>query len=137
MRWCPCPVFVGCETFAGRLCELANGTPVTPGSLAPWLEHADIERVVFHGPSRVIDLGEARRLFTGALRRIIQLRDRECFEAACDIRAEHAQVDHIEPWAHGGTTTQANGRVACAFHNRLRNRTSGKGTAPTGAERPP
>jgi hypothetical protein len=90
----------------------------------PWLEDADVERAVFDGPSRVIDIGRRRRLFTGGLRRAIELRDRECFEAACDERAEHSQADHIDLWSQGGPTTQTNGRIACAFHNRLRNRTT-------------
>src|SRR5207237_514248 len=43
-------VFVGYETFAGRICELADGTVVAPGSLVGWLEDGWVERVVFDGP---------------------------------------------------------------------------------------
>jgi len=50
-------VLVGYETFAGRICELADGTVVAPGSLVPWLDPAWVERVVFDGPSRVKDVG--------------------------------------------------------------------------------
>jgi hypothetical protein len=119
----PAPLFsvlVGYETFAGRICQLANGTVVAPGALVAHLGEVDIERVVFDGPSRVIDLGERRRLFTGGTRRAVQVRDQECFDRTCDEPAEHAQIDHIIPWATGGPTTQANGRVACGFHNRQR-----------------
>ncbi|HEY8544078.1 MAG TPA: DUF222 domain-containing protein, partial [Acidimicrobiales bacterium] len=55
-------VLVGYETFAGRICQLANGTTLTPGQVAPLLTEADIERVVFDTPSRVIDIGERTRL---------------------------------------------------------------------------
>jgi 5-methylcytosine-specific restriction endonuclease McrA len=79
-----------------------------------------VERVVFDGPSRVIDVGVHRRLFEGATRRAVQLRDRECFHETCDIPAEHCDVDHVVPWAEGGPTVQENGRVACGFHNRNR-----------------
>jgi hypothetical protein len=64
----PAPLFtvlVGYETFAGRVCELANGTALTPGELVPWLTAADIERVVFDGPSRVIDVGTTRAVVRG------------------------------------------------------------------------
>ena len=115
-------VFVGYETFAGLLCELENGTVVTPGSLLPHLDRAWLERVVFDGPSRVIDVGVRRRLFAGATRRAVMVRDRECFHPFCDVPAEDCEVDHVEPWAAGGLTTQANGRPACAFHNRGRHR---------------
>ncbi|MGI8686104.1 MAG: DUF222 domain-containing protein, partial [Acidimicrobiales bacterium] len=33
-------VLVGYETFAGPVCEMANGTVVTPGTLAQWLHQA-------------------------------------------------------------------------------------------------
>jgi len=115
-------VFVSYESFAGRLCELADGTVVSPGSLVDWLDAAWIERVVFDGPSRVLDLGAATRLFTGATRRAIQLRDRECFHEMCSEPANRCEVDHIEPWSAGGRTIQKNGRMACGFHNRRRHR---------------
>ena len=35
--------------------------------------------------------------------------------------ARSAEIDHIQPWALGGPTTQENGRLLCPFHNRLRN----------------
>ncbi len=115
-------VYVGFETFAGPLCELANGTVVTPGSLVPWLNQAWIERAVFDGPRRVIDVGEQQRIFRGATRRAVALRDRECFHKFCDTPADDSQIDHVVPWAVGGPTVQANGRVACGFHNRLRHK---------------
>lgn len=113
-------VFVGYETFAGRICQLANGTVVTPGSLVEWLPAAEVERVVFDSPSRVIDVGVRRRLFDGATRRAVQCRDRQCFHPYCELPAEVCEVDHVVPFSEGGTTTADNGRVACAFHNRQR-----------------
>jgi len=115
-------VLVGYEAFAGMICELADGTVVTPGSLVPWLDQAWVERVVFDGPSRVIDVGVTRRLFGGATRRAVELRDRECFHEYCDVPAADCDIDHVQPWAAGGPTTQANGRLACGFHNRARQR---------------
>ncbi len=115
-------VLVGYETFAGMLAELADGTVVSPATLGPWLDEAWIERVVFDGPRRVIDVGAQQRLFTGATRRAVGLRDRECFHPFCDVVAADCDIDHVQPWAAGGETTQANGRTACGFHNRARQR---------------
>jgi hypothetical protein len=115
-------VLVGYESFAGRICELANAMVVSPGEVARWLDQAWVERVVFDGPSRVIDVGVARRAFAGATRRAVQVRDRECFHESCDIPAEQCQIDHIEPWSAGGATVAANGRPACGHHNRRRHR---------------
>ena len=44
-------VLVGYETFAGRLCELDDGTVIAPGLLLGDLSKADIERVVFDAPT--------------------------------------------------------------------------------------
>jgi len=113
-------VFVGYETLAGRICQLASGTVVTPGSLLPWLTDAYVERVVFDGPDRVKNVGERRRLFTGATRRAVEVRDRECFHDLCDQPAVDCQIDHVQPYGAGGPTTDDNGRPACPFHNRRR-----------------
>ena len=115
-------VLVGYETFAGRICELANGTVVAPGSLLRWLDGAYVERVVYDGPNRIKDVGVRRRLFSGATRRAVEVRDRECFHPYCDLPAERCQIDHVQPWAAGGPTVAANGRPACGFHNRERHR---------------
>ncbi|HET9443786.1 MAG TPA: DUF222 domain-containing protein [Acidimicrobiales bacterium] len=115
-------VVVGYETLAGRVCELFDGTVVTPGSLAPWLGEAWVQRVVFDSPSRVIDVGVTRRAFDGATRRAVEVRDRECFHPMCEVGAEDCQVDHIIPWSAGGLTTMENGRLACGPHNRERHR---------------
>jgi len=112
-------VLVGYETFAGRICELAGGTVITPGTVAQLLDEALIERIVFDGPSRVIDLGRTRR-FTGAVRRALEVRDRGCTHHSCDIPAERCQGDHIHAWTAGGTTTIDNGQLRCGYHNRWR-----------------
>jgi hypothetical protein len=113
-------VFVGYETLYGRICELANGTVVSPGSLLPWLEEADIERAVFT-PGRRVEVSATTRFFTGATRRAIELRDRRCTHLYCDEPLGRCECDHIEPASEGGPTTQENGRLLCGFHNRLRN----------------
>jgi len=115
-------VLVGYETFAGRICELAGGAVVAPGALVPWLDEGWVERVVFDGPDRVKNVGVRRRIFTGATRRAVEVRDRECFSEFCDLPAEACQIDHIEPYSAGGLTTDDNGRPACGFHNRRRHR---------------
>jgi len=115
-------VLVGYETFAGRICELADGTVVSPGSLLRWRDEAWVERVVFDGPDRVKNLGVRRRLFTGATRRAVEVRDRECFHEFCDIPAQDCQIDHVQPYSAGGLTVEGNGRVACGYHNRQRHR---------------
>jgi hypothetical protein len=97
--------------------EGANGRVATPGQLIPHLDKADAERIVFDGPSKVIDVGVRRRLFTGATRTAVLVTDRGCADPSCDTPMDRCQVDHITPWANGGLTIQDNGQTLCRFHN--------------------
>ncbi len=112
-------VLVGYETFKGPVCELADHTVITPGTIASLVDEALIERVVFDGPSRVIDLGRARR-FTGAVRPTLDVLDRGCTHDGCDMPAERCQGDHVQPWSRGGRTDPDNGQLHCGYHNRWR-----------------
>jgi hypothetical protein len=113
-------VYVDYETVTGRLCELASGAPITPGRLLPLFTRADIERIVFGPRKRVLELGVRTRFFTGGLRRAIELRDRHCQWPGCNVPASRCQIDHDQPYAAGGLTTQDNGTVRCGPHNRRR-----------------
>jgi hypothetical protein len=147
----PAPLFtvlVDYESLHGRLSQLEDGTVVPPGHLLPWLLQADLERATFKvggtvemgAPAKLASLtpealqravftpqgrnevAPTARLFTGATRRAIEVRDRTCAHPTCDVPASRCQVDHIQPWSHGGQTTQENGRLLCGRHNRMRNR---------------
>ncbi len=124
----PAPLFtvlVGDETLRGRVCALASGAVVTPGSLVAWLDDAFVERVVFDGNGDLSEVGPRQRLFRGRLRRGIEVRDRQCAHPLCETRVDRCQVDHVVPFDAGGETTAANGRLLCGFHNRLRQRRPG------------
>jgi hypothetical protein len=118
----PRPLFVAHVGYPDplvKLCELADGTVVTPRQLAPFITEADIERIVYEpGSRRIADLGRKSRFFTGGLRRAIQLRDRHCQWPGCRVPAERCDVDHIDPWSAGGETNQDNGQPNCGPHNR-------------------
>ena len=114
-------VLVDYPTLTGRVCELSTGTVITPGQLLGVLHEADIERVVFDGPSRVVDVGATQRLYRGATRRAVEVTDQHCTERGCDEPAERCDIDHIKPWP-AGPTTQTNGRLRCPDHHPNRRR---------------
>ena len=120
----PRPLFalvIGNDAFS-HLMQLASGQVVSPSALLPWISDADLERILFAGgTNRVIDVSR-KRSFTRALRRLIEVRDQLCYHDTCEEPAHRCQVDHVVPWSAGGMTAQWNGRLACGFHNRLRNR---------------
>lgn len=118
----PRPLFTALvgDASLSPLCELANGTVVTPGQLAHWVLEADLETVLFDGPSTVISVSH-RRNFTGAVRRAIEVRDRRCqHRSGCDVPADQCDVDHIVPHSRNGETSQFNGNLECVPHNRHR-----------------
>ncbi|MFF2842252.1 HNH endonuclease [Paenarthrobacter sp. NPDC057981] len=55
------------------------------------------------------------RLFTGRLRRFIEIRDHTCRTPYCDAPIRH--IDHIVPWRSGGKTNLANGAGLCEACN--------------------
>ena len=113
-------VLLGADPL-NRICRLEGGPTIAPGVLMPWLSAAEWERVLFDGtPERVVTITR-RRTFDGGLRRLIGVRDQQCFHPYCDTPAPRCQVDHIQPYAAGGVTSIDNGRLACGFHNRARN----------------
>jgi hypothetical protein len=76
----PAPLFtvlVGYETLYGRICEIENGSIIAPGSLLPFMDSAYFERAIFALGKR-IEVSVSSRLFTGATRRAIEIRDRRC-----------------------------------------------------------
>ena len=132
-------VLVGYETFAGRICQLDDNTVIAPGQLLGGLSAADVERVVFDNPDRVIGVS-ARRRFTGAPRRAVQVRDRHCqHPSGCDIPAPACDIDHIIPRSRHGPTSQTNGRLLCPTHNRHPDKRNPNGQPTIGEhhERPP
>jgi hypothetical protein len=58
------------------------------------------------------------RLFTGALRRFVLLRDPTCRAPWCTAPVRH--VDHVRPWFRGGTTSAANASGCCVGHNQVK-----------------
>ena len=108
------------EARLADLCLLGSNTVVPPSALVRWLDSAEVEAILFDGSGRAIEVSRRRR-FTGALRRIIEVRDQCCYHPTCDEPAGRCEVDHVVAHSEGGMTSQDNGRLACGFHNRLRN----------------
>jgi hypothetical protein len=128
-------VLVG-EQSLSHICELANGTVLSPTDLLPMLSTTDLETVLFDGPHTVISVSRARR-FTGAIRKAIETRDRHCTHPSdCDVPADRCDVDHIIPYSQHGPTSQFNGRLQCATHNRNASRHAHSTTQPITPPRP-
>lgn len=101
------------------MCQTAAGTVIEPELVLPYLSDADIERIIHDPQNRKLEASRATS-FTGALRKIIGLRDQHCqHPSGCHEPARKCDVDHIEPRACGGMTCICNGQLLCTYHNRI------------------
>jgi hypothetical protein len=110
-------VVVGEEQMR-RLCELSSGIVVRPDQLVDWADIAVFESFLFGDATTIISVSK-QRTFRGALRRAIQVRDRRCQHGSgCEISGDRCDIDHRQPAAQGGPTSQFNASLGCRPHNR-------------------
>lgn len=98
---------------------LSDGTPLSPGAARRMACDADLVPAVLGSHSAVLDVGRSQRLFTGARRRALILRDRGCAFPGCDRPPEWCEGHHILGFAHGGATDQDNGVLLCVHHHHV------------------
>lgn len=104
-------------TVNDRRCETTNGDPVDPRQLVAAAFLGRIRFVVVDGAGVIIHAGRKRRLFNGALREAIQAVDPTCGWLGCNLRAQIADIDHLQPRSRGGPTEPRNAKVMCNKHN--------------------
>lgn len=111
-------VLVGEQSFT-RTCELASGTPLRPGELAPHLGDAVIQSIPFDGPFTALAASDSRT-FRGRLKRAGQAIHRECAHPCCDKPIDECVGDHHLAHSLGGTTSPDNHTRYCDGHNHLK-----------------
>jgi hypothetical protein len=113
-------VLMGSDRHA-RLLQLSRGTPITLREGLRAMLDGEIERATFETPDRV-QISERARLFAGATRRGVEVRDITCTKTfttssgrtvRCDVPSDLCDIDHDTPVEDGGLTTQENGRSRC------------------------
>jgi hypothetical protein len=79
---------------------------------------ARIIPVVLGTTGEVLDLGRSTRLFSPAQRKALAIRDKQCTTEGCSIPAAWCEAHHWkQPWASGGRTDIADGKLLCSFHH--------------------
>ena len=76
-----------------------------------------IRRVVTDAQGVVIDLGRARRLFSGHAREAVMLLEPTCIWPGCDQPHTWCHADHLTSWTTRGPTNTRNGAPLCPRHN--------------------
>jgi len=73
---------------------------------------------VLLGTQVPLAVGRAQRIATPAQRRALAVRDGGCVIPGCGVPAEACQVHHLNGWAAGGATDEANCVLLCWAHHR-------------------
>ncbi|MEV6971162.1 DUF222 domain-containing protein, partial [Hamadaea sp. NPDC051192] len=97
---------------------LDTGDLLTPETVRRLACDAMIIPAVLGGDGQVLDVGRARRLIDGPLRRALVLRDKGCAFPGCDRPPQWCHGHHVRSWADGGDTCLANSVLLCGFHHR-------------------
>jgi len=64
-----------------------------------------------------VDVGRSRRVVSGRMRRLLQLRDGGCRYPGCAVPAADTEGHHVVHWVDGGPTVLANLVSLCRFHH--------------------
>jgi hypothetical protein len=114
-------VTVSLDALTGRLGAgvVDTGDQVSPGAVRRLACSAGILPVVLGSESEVLDLGRQQRLFAGATRRALILRDRGCAFPGCDRPPSWCDGHHLVHWGDGGETNVDNGVLLCRHHHRV------------------
>jgi hypothetical protein len=98
---------------------LADGYPISATAARRMACDGGIIPAVLDSHGCPLDVGRKQRLFTGAVRRAVILRDHGCAFPGCDRPSTWCQIHHIVPWWKGGTTALSNGVALCTHHHRV------------------
>lgn len=70
----------------------------------------------------LLDLGRRTYRPSAALARNVRARDGTCTRPGCTVSAEQCELDHVEPFAHGGATSAENLTALCSADHRAKSR---------------
>jgi hypothetical protein len=98
---------------------LDNGESLSPEAVRRLACCAGIIPAVLDSHGVPIDMGSKRRVFAGAGRRALVLRDGGCAFPGCDRPPKWTEGHHLCPWCKGGRTDLCNGVLLCGHHHRV------------------
>jgi hypothetical protein len=114
-------VTMSIESLMGGLkaAQLCDGTRISAGEARRLACQAGIVPIVLGGTSEPLDVGRQRRFHSKAMRVAMGVRDGGCTTLGCDRPPSMCHVHHDQPWATGGDTNLATGRLLCPRHHTL------------------
>ncbi len=99
-------------------CRTESGLTISPDTALMGALAGSIRRFTLGLPNLDFQASKKARLFKGAKRLGIMIRDEHCQGVGCDTPAAKCQADHIVPHSRGGPTLPVNGDAKCVpCHN--------------------
>ncbi len=94
-----------------------RGSPLSAETVRRIACDAGISAIFTDRKSQIVDVGREQRTFTGAIRKVLVLRDQGCRFSSCNAPPSWTDGHHIEHWVNGGATTTSNGCLLCNRHH--------------------
>lgn len=94
-------------------CHTLSGLPVSPALALRLAVTGAIRRFVTQADDLDFRATASTRLFSGAKRTGLVIRDRFCQGLGCDTPASRCEADHIHESSSGGLTVPTNGQMLC------------------------
>jgi hypothetical protein len=95
-----------------------DGTAITASEVRRLACQAGIIPAVLGGKSQPLDLGRRKRLFSDGQRKAMALAHPTCRAEGCTVPAAWCEAHHAaDPWAKGGRTDLADGKLLCSWHH--------------------
>ncbi len=110
-------------------CRTESGLTISPDTALMGVLAGTIRRFTLDLPSLDFEASSKARLFEGAKRLGIMIRDEHCQGIGCDTHSSKCEADHIVPHSRGGPTVPTNGDAKCAPCHRWKTRTEALGLA--------
>jgi hypothetical protein len=78
-----------------------------------------VTRILLGSDSTVIDVGRAKRVVSGPMRKALNARDCRCTWPGCNRPASWSSAHHLVHWIRGGSTDLSNLALLCYRHHGL------------------
>lgn len=98
---------------------MSTGGYASAGQVRRLACSAGILPAIFGSESQLLDLGRKVRLHTEPQRLAMAMRDKTCTAEGCQVPAAWCHAHHRVPWAEGGRTSVADGRMVCGRHHTM------------------
>jgi hypothetical protein len=97
--------------------ELELSPPISANSVQRFACDCSITRVLLGSDSIVIDVGRAKRVISGPMRKALTVRDKHCRWPGCERPASYCEGHHLIHWSKNGPTELENVVLLCYRHH--------------------